>query len=226
MGNAINRTTFLEAYDWADSIVDGTSVSFRLTNFGTTSINGLIKWWLLNIADFDNAVYASDFSAGADGWVATNGAVAGNQDGVSDGSTSKDDCIKYTNDAANNVHLMRITPLVVGTAYRATVTYYIPPGQSNIDGFFINSTSGPIWGEARSTSLTPATIGTWTTITFEFVANLGTFAMYACDGANTTYQDAGGDDVIYISEVSIKTIIEAYSINTLFSKYADGGAEE
>ena len=53
MPGAINRTAFEEAYDWAKTIHRNVSTPDQLDIFGVTSINGLMIYYLENIADFD-----------------------------------------------------------------------------------------------------------------------------------------------------------------------------
>ncbi len=138
--------------------------------------------------------YTSDFSVGADGISATRGTAAGNVDGV-DG---QDDNFRFTMDSTSGTHFIEKGPTkTVGKYYKITFSYYIPSGQSNIDGIQLPST---YWGGTTSTL---STVGAWTSVTKIFLATNAYIVMYALDGATTSFQDAGGDDVFYLKNIIV-----------------------
>jgi len=143
-------------------------------------------------------VYTSDFSAGADGFLQTNGTVAGNVDGVG----GQDDNLRFTVDTSSAVHRAYKTGVKsVGKRYRVAFDYYIPSGQSNVDNIRVTETNGTDI-LADNLNVTDA----WTRATFESVATTNGFYFYAKDGISTTFQDAGGDDIFYIRNVTITEI--------------------
>jgi len=154
-----------------------------------------------------NNVYASDFSGGVDSWEETyHIALLGNQDGVSDGSTSKDDCLKATLDDQSNAHGARQKDAMTAyKRYRESITYYIPATNSHCDGFVIGHTDvdeSPL--DRKSTGSDPAVVGTWdTTSNYEFLSLGSHTGLFMTDGGTHVFQDAGGDDVIYLSEYTL-----------------------
>ncbi|MCE5224911.1 MAG: hypothetical protein LLG05_03535 [Porphyromonadaceae bacterium] len=141
--------------------------------------------------------YQSDFSAGVDGWGAARGTVAGNIDGIG----GEDNTIRYTVDTSSNLHyLFKASTFTINRKYNVTFKYYIPSGQSNVDSLILQNDT---WG---GTTTTLTTTDSWTIVTKTFTANNTTFWVYAADGGATTFQDAGGDDVFYIKDITISEI--------------------
>ncbi|MHB8109751.1 MAG: TipJ family phage tail tip protein [Syntrophorhabdaceae bacterium] len=146
------------------------------------------------------AKYTSDFSADADGWTVFGGAVAGNIDSIG----TVDDWLRFTcNTSAGGHYLSLTTPaLTVGRRYRVNYTYYIPAGQSNINGlhFYNDNNASPISGLLSATNSV-------TTGSFEFTATVTTpLKIYGKDDGVSAFTDAGGDDVFYIKDVIITQI--------------------
>jgi len=145
------------------------------------------------------AVYTSDFSAGADGWAASNGTAAGNIDSIG----GRNDNLRLTVNTSNSTHFLSLTPpLAVGKRYRVTLDYYIPSGQSNVDGLTI----GTDVTAANFIEITSGTTDSWTRVDTEAVANGTGLRVFATDAGVRTFQDAGGDDVLYIRNVTITEI--------------------
>lgn len=109
--------------------------------------------------------YASDFSAGTDGWVQGLGhpyspTTIAAVDGVSDGTTSEDDVLEITTSDGIEAHAA-FSPesiLLANTRYKFTFSYYIPSGQA-FDGLRV--TQGTLLASGASTDFT--TSGTWAT---------------------------------------------------------------
>jgi len=139
----------------------------------------------------ESNVYTSNFSAGVDGWTDNGGAVAGNIDGIG----GQNDNLRFTTDNLSGQKRMVKNPLfTAGNCYRVRFDYYIPSGQSNIDG--IKPYDGNWHGQE---SVTDA----WTSVDLYFNAYSTYFWVFATDGGATTFQDAGGDDVFYIRNVIV-----------------------
>lgn len=149
------------------------------------------------------AKYTSDFSADANGWTATRGAVAGNIDAIG----GENDWLRYTVDANLGAHLFKKTTiLTAGKRFRVTLKYYIPSTNSNLDGFEIRDDEG----YSVTASGTYNTTDAATTITYDCATTLQGastgISIYTKDGTDVSYQDAGGNDVIYIKTVSVYEI--------------------
>lgn len=138
-----------------------------------------------------------DFSADADDFVAQDGTVAGNVDGISDGTTSKDDTLRLTVDNGASTHYIAdTTNPVVGERYRVRGSYYIPAANSNVDGI-------QFYQEEDVALSSPLTVtGTWTAFDIELAVpiTVADLRIYALDGDQKTFTDAGGNDVFYIAD--------------------------
>jgi hypothetical protein len=147
--------------------------------------------------------YVSDFSAGVDGWIANNVAADGNIDGV----LGVNDTLRLTADATNAIHSAYQNMSVQhGKRYKLTVDYYIPAGQSNVDGFAIFADSG---GPDYFVEENTATLGAWTQVSGELVFSLNgnsNFYIQLRDGGASTFSDAGADDVAYFKNIRITQI--------------------
>jgi len=136
------------------------------------------------------------FTADADDWVAQDGTVAGNIDAISDGTTSKDNNLRFTSDSGSSTHFIKdTTNFAVNTRYRVRGSYFIPNSQTAIDGikFFQEA-------DISLSSLLNVT-GTWTA--FDLILNnivtVADVRINAMAGDAVVFTDAGGDDVFYIA---------------------------
>lgn len=149
--------------------------------------------------------YASDFSIGTDGWVINNAVGSGNSDAVSDGSTSRDDVLKYYADASSSDHFLRRDSVTKNAKrYRVDIEYYIPAGQTHVDGFNMQDGYGNTWIQEN-------TVGAWTSKSFEFVDQPGgAGAIYVVmeDGGSKNFTGANNpnDDIIYFSLIKVTPI--------------------
>lgn len=140
--------------------------------------------------------YSSDFSSGVDGWAASNGTADGNIDSIG----GQDDNLRITVNTSSSTHFLYLTPpLTAGRRYRVSLDYYIPSGQSNVDGLTI----GTDITAANFIEITSGTTDSWTRVDAEAVANGPMIRVFATDAGNRTFQDAGGDDVLYIRNINI-----------------------
>jgi hypothetical protein len=151
----------------------------------------------------NGGVYTSDFSAGVDGWTASNVTADGNIDGV----LGVDDTLRLTANSANSIHsAYKNLPVQSGKRYKLTVDYYIPSGQSNVDGFAIFADSG---GPDYFVTENTATLGAWTQVSGELVFSLNgntNFYIQLRDGGASTFSDAGADDVAYFKNLRLTEI--------------------
>ena len=163
----------------------------------------------LDAAGTGSAVYQSDWSSGTDGWV--GGLVsAGNQDSITDGSTSKNNTLRLIPDVGTGLHEYKEFSSIAGETYTISITYLIGDGaggsNSHIDGFrlAINDTSDRGGG-----TFNPGVTGTWTTTQIEFTTTVtrtdNQLRIYLTDGDAFTFSGGSGalDDRVYISNVTI-----------------------
>lgn len=108
-------------------------------------------------------LYASDFSAGADGWInGNNGVVQGNVDGVG----GWNNVLKgYANGANADHSIFKILSYSAGHIYRCRFNYFIPNGQSNVVAL------RPVWyaSENSEASVVCTHLGAWRRVDFFFV---------------------------------------------------------
>lgn len=155
------------------------------------------------MAKYWKQLYQSDFSAGADSWTATAGAIAGNIDSIG----GQNDNLRFTVDATSGLHWIdQSGTFVAGSLCEISYDYYIPSGQSNIDG--IRAQDGAAYLHA-----TEDTTDSWTSVSVNWTFQGTVLRILAYDGASNSFQDAGGDDVFYIRNVQILQAKNISNIN-------------
>lgn len=168
-----------------------------------------------------NELYRSNFSSGVDGWIADAG-MAGLA--VQDGILGVDDVLTaYRNTEVYGGDLYRVVTAVVGRKYRVRFYYYIPAGQTNVNGLvcvmfgaytppYETYHYGP-WPKFNA-------VGSWQIAEFEFTVAAGIgfggtsqIRIYPTKNEVPTFvgANATGDDRIYFKDFTwtdITDIIE------------------
>jgi len=141
------------------------------------------------------AIYTSDFTSdSADGFSASGGSAVTTSTVGSDS-----DNLQLDVDTSTGSHLLNKSSLLtVGKSYLISLDYYVPSGQSNIDGLEVRT------GTRAAVTVSSATTDAWTTVTGVAVADTAGFNVVALDGGSTSFTDAGGDDTLAIRNVVIK----------------------
>jgi hypothetical protein len=206
---------------------------------------------LEDFAKTGEVIFDSDFSAGTDRVLQNSGSgtteITGNNDGISDGTTSKDDVLKVEN-------IQRITPQIriadaPENTYRGsnkgsvTFTYYVPAGSAIIGKYW---QIGSFRGSAGILSSSGVQIvgGAWTTasLSYDNKKPLSTFLTVTnqevTDTESATFADADAGDVYYISKIKAYSYEElglpldqatgaaaAYSLRNLSSSYTGNVVE-
>lgn len=144
------------------------------------------------------AVYASNFTAGTDSFAAVRATATGNVDGV----LSVDETLRVTADAttgATHYATRTISSIAIAKRYRLSIDYYIPAGNTYVDSMIVQQNSGS--GLVGPALLSPAVTGSWQTgQSAEFVALARRFDFLMADGGSA----AGGDwssDSFYLKNV-------------------------
>lgn len=157
-------------------------------------------------------VYASDWSAGLDGW-GSDGTETGNNDGVTDGTTSYNDVLKTVFGAASISRVYGGPSHAIGKAYRVTGKVYLPNTNSNIRGIFANldvtgASSSPIAAFPQSTANPLHNIrGTWTAFSGEFVpSNSGQQITWWGLNSVGGYSTASLNDEVNFKDYAVKRI--------------------
>ncbi len=147
--------------------------------------------------------YTSNFSVGADGWTPQRGTVVGNIDTDADaaGQPPSDNWLRFTTNNVDSSHYATKTTgvMTVGNCYRGRVDYYIPSGQSNIDGIKIRL--GGVYSDIVNN-----TTGALASIDFYAIAVADVIQIWGYDGTANSWQDAGTDDVFYLRNVRVEAV--------------------
>lgn len=168
-----------------------TNTSFKLQRSasGTTSqFRWTVRTNLTNLLGTKTYTrnYSSDFSAGVDGWGATRATVTGNQDAISDGTTSLDDCLIVWADGSNNTHEMSRAIAFNARQNKIRFYYYIPASNTSVDGFIMYANTFAISAVDARTTL--GVVGTWTEVSSaDFLANTTSIIVRLFDGFASTF---------------------------------------
>jgi len=152
------------------------------------------------------AVYTSDFSVGVDSWLSGRLTLTGNIDAIG----GENDWLRgvCTNVAGFHV-TYRVAAGTVPTAgrrYRVSYKYYIPSGQSNLDG--IRMYIGGVAGSVNNT------LDAATTVTEEITAaSTSELSFFGLDGGSLSFTDAGGNDVFYVKDIVVTEIGATLNLN-------------
>jgi hypothetical protein len=171
------------------------------------------------------ASYSVNWTAGVDGSIAVRATITGANNAVSDGTISKDNCLKcYADGSANTTHFFVSTVkpgFVPGQKYRVAGFYYVPSAQTHVNG--INVGNSTIAGDPAAVTLQLSTVGAWTAFTLEFVAVAYSSRMivfYATAGGNINFTGANSasDDRFFLQGLSYTPIAP------LFKPYIESAA--
>lgn len=142
-------------------------------------------------------IYTSVFSAGVDGWLASQGTVAGNIDSIG----SQDDTLRYTVNAASSRHYPQINlgtkGMTLGPTFEITGDVYIPSSNSVVSAIFVTGFG------SGSNSETVSVQDAWTTFTVTYAPSSTWFQLRCSNGTTDIFEDTGGDDVIYVRNVVV-----------------------
>lgn len=127
------------------------SGSVIVTYSGVRVYAGIISW-----------DYISNFSVDNNGWAGFNSTLVNNQDGITDGTLTKNDVLKfYANGTLNSHYIYLDIGSQVGYTYEMAFDYYIPSGQTNVVKVaFSGCCTGSVPTEG---TLIASTVGQWTT---------------------------------------------------------------
>lgn len=131
-----------------------------------------------------------DFSSGVDGTTSVRSTITGGNNNISDGTTSKDNCLKQVMTSGNANHQIRYSA-TIGLTYSTGFWFFIPTDNAKVDGINISF-------DSEVTFINYSITGVWTFAEFKGVANISNVRIYAADGGISSNLDANGD-VIYIA---------------------------
>ena len=161
---------------------------------------------LLAFVNEDVTIYQSDFSVNTNGWsVDSSATTAGNQDGVSDGSTSKDNVLKITKAADSQGYIARNQGVVAGLTYTVSGSFLTPSANTAVDSIlFKDGITGSSLSGFPSGYLVSG--GTWTDFSFSYTAtvsgsqriNAGVSSAGSTPNGSST---GSAGDIVYIADL-------------------------
>ena len=136
----------------------------------------------------------------------TSGTLSGETsivNGISDGSVSKDNVMKtYADDTSignYNITTFFYSSVTSGVSVRVTFDYYIPSGQSNVDGLLIGLDNSPAGHPLFDTT------GSWTSADTTFPSGGTRIRITPVSGGSQNYTGANdpNDDIIYVTNMKL-----------------------
>ncbi len=173
----------------------------------------------------DVTIYQSDFSSDADSWVGSGITVDGNQDGVSDGTTSKDNVLKLTKDQDTQSWILRNQGVVAGLTYTVSGSFYVPSTNTAVDSILIKD------GTVGTLSTFPSgyliSNGTWTDFSFSYTATVSgpqRINMGVSAEGNATNETVAGStgDVAYIADLKFVATTADGFVETWYDQSGNG----
>ena len=153
-------------------------------------------------------IYSSDFSAGVDNWqwYSQNSVMTGNVDGISDGVTSYDDCLRNVKDTDQKIVAgmnsnQTVHGDLTGLSFNLKAKVYVPSGLT-ATGFHIYKGSTPIYDGKDEA-------GTWIDIDEDVAGVAGTVLVFQStnsawgDGLEISMENNADTATIYIKDVVI-----------------------
>ena len=209
-----------------DADADPTVVNVRRSSDGALSdftasqvSDGTLTSWV----NTEYNLYTSDFSAGEDGWSVGAATIVGNQDSISDGITSKDDCLKITSTADSQSNIERNNGVVAGYSYRVTGEVYTPSSNTAYDSIAIKD------GFAGADEFFPSgqivSNGSWVSFSFEYTATAsGKQRINLCkEGVSIISSVAGSTgDVGYIRNLNFTQLTADGYVTTFYDQSTNG----
>ena len=182
-----SRTHFAATYNRALSAAE-------VLDLYRNGINFADKW------GSQAAVYTSNFSAGADGWLGARTTAAGNIDAIG----GEDDWLRGTIDgtAANSHYLYIDDKIVYGKRYRATFKCFIPSANAVLNGL-------ALMAEPASTGYYSSKITTTDTVvsvSCEFIARSNMRLAFISHASGAYVYNGNGTDVFYVKDIVVTEI--------------------
>jgi len=152
-------------------------------------------------------LYTQTTSAGADGWTAYQGTADGNVDSIG----GRDNVLRLTLDTASGQHFLQrtITGMQVGQKVRAHGWTYIPSTNSHLDTLRISRAGADVVVDIT-------TLDAWVYFVETFVMSSAGATMYveARDGGVASFQDSGGNDVLYVDGLTLTPVGVVFDVTS------------
>jgi hypothetical protein len=191
-------------------------------DFTASEMGAALEDWV----NTDVTIYQSDFSSSTNGWSGSTASPVGNQDGVSDGTTSKDNVLKLTKAQDSQAYIPRNQGVIAGLTYTVSGSLYAPSSNTGVDGILIkDGVAGSSLSDYPSGYLTSN--GVWTDFSFSYTAtvsgsqriNMGISSL----GSNPNGSSAGSaGDVVYISDLQFVETTSNGHVETWYDQSGSG----
>jgi hypothetical protein len=191
-------------------------------DFTASEMGAALEDWV----NTDVTIYQSDFSSSPNGWSGSTASPVGNQDGVSDGTTSKDNVLKLTKAQDAQAYISRNQGVIAGLTYTVSGSLYAPSSNTGVDGILIkDGVAGSSLSDYPSGYLTSN--GVWTDFSFSYTAtvsgsqriNMGISSL----GSNPNGSSAGSaGDVVYISDLQFVETTSNGHVETWYDQSGSG----
>jgi len=138
--------------------------------------------------------YSSNFSSATDGWNGTRCTRTANVDGIA----GANDCLSvYASADASTTHYIGRTTLVPHSWYKITLDYFIPTGNTNVNGVRVGN-SGDDWN----------VVGEWTTKSKLFYYTNPALVIWLMSNGSIIFAGAGSpsDDLLYLKNIVLEQI--------------------
>jgi len=171
---------------------------------------------LLAFVNADVDTYTSDFSSGTDSFSEHSTTNAGNIDGVSDGTTSKDDVLRVTMTGGSTSHQIRRANIFDGAnTYDISFEYYIPSANTKLDQIVFRTNVGGDGDTAFSN------VGTWSTGSISDFTPSGTQVRFNATDGGAFIFDADGD-VFYLKNIVVTQTTADGAVTTWYDQTGNG----
>lgn len=216
MPTTLQPTKWVTGFEWRTGFMPrfiygpGVWTSTEALVFAQTGLTP--AWW--NMTTGKVAARSSDFSAGTDNFTTNASGVTGNQDGISDGVTSKDDVLVIFANATNTPDHFANSGAITGYSnlrrlkVRIRFEYLIPVGNTNVNRLRLTTQTSGGGFDSELTSL--STVGTWSAYNaqHDFTSRsdvASSLRFYAFKNAGDSFAgiNASTDDRVYIKNLKI-----------------------
>jgi VCBS repeat-containing protein len=151
----------------------------------------------LSISDPSAVIYASNFGADANGWVAGAGvSIAGNIDSIA----GQNDTLRLTTDTSSSTHsATRTISSVNGRKYQVRCKVYIPSSNVKLKRARLTFTT------SSTQTVTISSLDTWAPVILNADAtSAGVLGLYAVDSADHVAFQGSAGDVLYVKDIQFE----------------------
>ena len=170
-----------------------------LADINTLEKTGIVA---ADVAATQTPTYASNFSAGVDGWTGSNMTLVGNVDAI----LGVNDVLQSTcSVTGTGRYITKTVAVTVNLRYRIDISVYFPVANVSADSFIITNQSGTVL--AAGLLQTDVTKGGWVSYSYEFVAAVAATSIRIYTGTTgSTSATTTLNDIMYMSVFNLKRI--------------------